>query len=373
MTAFESRASRLAAAGVCGVLIAGLGMSAAVAAPTTPTTTPSTATPTTNKASASAAPSVPQNMTEVTNLTPYVWTYQGGYSTYSINPPQTLQPGQSAVWSAIGTTSSGWAPAYTVFTFTDDTGAKHMTTIEDDVATGETPDSSAESYSQDLDGSGNPFGSSVYHMAFDPDGYFRHFDAIWNTPVTINVDNSKDAATAAEAVNGQLPRATSSNFTVYTNADGTPKVSYRWSDYTRATSRVINESSEEVTLEKGQEEVHTESTSIGEEITASASDNVAGIATKVAASVTSDQEWGTQDKFATTQGTKIKSGDVGWITMRTDVGTVTGELVFTTPEGVTYDITNIDVKETAMYDAGNPMPPSDFQGHQEVYVPLTQH
>lgn len=359
MGVLGSRVGRLVAAGVCGVVIAGMGMSAASAAPTA----------TTAKGATAATTSGPANITEVTNLTPYVWRYMPYYNKYAIAPPSTVFPGQTAVWSSMP------AAGLTVYTFNDAGGNPRYMSVEDHPGkSGETPTSPAESYSTDLPG-GRGSNSPLFHMAGDPDGFFRHFDAVWNNPITVSIDNAKDPATAARILNSEYPRATSSSFSVNHNADGSPRQSYKWSDYARASSRVINTSSEPATIEKGQEERHAETTTLGEEVTVSASAKVFGVAAKAALSVTSDQDWGTEDKFANTEDTEVDPGYVGWLNMRTDVGTVVGELKLTTPEGITFDITNVAINESAMSDVTqkDPLPPTNFQGDEEAYVPPAQH
>jgi len=119
------------------------------------------------------------------------------------------------------------------------------------------------------------------------------------------------------------------------------KATFQITGASRATSLVYNHSDAPATVVKGHDTTKGQSTTLDEDVTASASTKVFGFAAKTAASVTSDQEWGSSDSVAVDVDAEVDPGKVGWIDKHTDVASLTRELVFTTPEGITFDVSNV--------------------------------
>jgi hypothetical protein len=333
--------TRVAAVTAGAIALTGVSMSVAIAAPA----------PATAKAALGAP--VAHNLTQVTNLTPYTWTlFPSGMwnipmGPYDIAPPATLAPGQTASWAAWHSHDSDDLDM-TFYTFQDPSGTTQIVDVED---TGNGFDGDwVTSYSEEHVNN-QIVESPEYHMAMDPDGLAGHVDAVWNTPTTIKIDAQADPAGAALAVNTQLPRA-AANTTSFVYPQGEqPTVTH--SDPVRATSQVINESSEPVTIFRGHDVARGQSTSLGEEVTASASTKVFGFAAKAAVSLTSEQEWGSTDSFSTDYDAEVDPGKMGWLNMDTTVSTLTGDLQFTTPDGITYQIENVAINQPGIASLAN--------------------
>ena len=338
MTKTDKKAGRglavkLIGAGACGTLLAGVGTAAALAAPA----------PEAPKATAASGTF---DVDQITNLTPYTWNFNASISSkgdiFQVAPTQTVAPGQSATWSMIPAQKGD---KFLWWTFTDDQGVQHGVCAQD------LQDDTVFTDADDMNG---PTESTVFHMAGDPDGVARHVDAVWNTPATITIDAGKDPAAAAQIVNSELPRVPVDQISWTPNADAKPTFTY--SDKTRATSTVANYSSAPATIDKGQETTKGDSTSLGEEVTASVSSKAFGVAAKDAASFTHDQEWGTSDSVNVNIDTDIDPGQVGWIDKVITTAHLTGHLVFTTPEGTTFDITNVTISKGDLIDPDGGIP-----------------
>jgi Pili assembly chaperone PapD, C-terminal domain len=317
-------AVKLIGAGACGTLLAGVGAAAALAAPGA-------------DAAKATASSGTFDVDQITNLTPYTWTFNASISSkgdiFQVAPTQTVAPGQTATWSMIPAQKGD---KFLWWTFADDQGGQHGVAAQD------LQDDSVFVDADDF-GGGNPTESTVFHTADDPDGVPRHVDAVWNTPATITIDAGKDPAAATQIVNSELPRVQTDQISFTPNPDA--KATYTYSDKTRATSTVANYSSAPATIDKGQETTKGDSTSLGEEVTAQVSSKAFGVAAKDAASFTHDQGWGTSDSVSVNIDTEIDPGQVGWIDKVITTAHLTGHLVFTTPEGTTFDITNVTISK----------------------------
>src|SRR5215831_3888401 len=85
-------AVKLIGAGACGALLAGVGAAAALAAPAL-------------SAPKATASSGTFDGDQITNLTPYTWTFNAAGSSkgdiFQVAPTQTVAPGQTASWSMI--------------------------------------------------------------------------------------------------------------------------------------------------------------------------------------------------------------------------------------------------------------------------------
>ena len=318
------RITRFGAAALVAVAVCGVGAGVASAAP-------------------SDEPGGALPMTQVTNLTPYTWTWYRDTmptTTYPVNPPKTVAPGQTATWS--DPEEHGVS-----FEFKDDRGVVHAASIVKAVTyitDAEYLDTQINQYRPDTN----------FHFSNDPDGNAYHFDALWNSPVSVTIDNNTDAADAAAAVNYQFPRAVQGSVKWTPNPDA--KVSFKWNDGERATSRVYNHSDADATLITGNETSKGESTSLGEEASVSISSKVFGVAAKAAITASSDQEWGSSDSLDVEREMEVGPGRVGWIDKRLDVGSLEGELVFTSPEGVTFDLKNVAISKGDLVNPNGQLP-----------------
>lgn len=324
---------KIAGASVVGVLLAGAGMTAALAA--TPTAT---------------IPGGSYQMSEVTNLTPYTWTLYTGSSPqggpWLVTPPLTVAPGQTAQWVADDNGDFGsWNESTgTTYTFTDTAGQNHVMFIDESTNPNNTH---YNSYSYDRQPSGHWVESSAYHMAMDPDGLFRHADAIWNSPTTVTIDGAKDSADAQGIVSSELPRVSADKVT-WTPSSSTP--TFQQVNKEQISSTVENYSSAPASLDVDHLTSVGESTSIGEETSVSLSTKVFGFVAKVTASVTNEQEWGTSDSVKISQGTEIEPSCSGYLYRDNSIATVTGDLTFTVPEGTTFVIKNVAVSRGDIID-----------------------
>ncbi len=319
-------AAKLIGAGACGALLAGAGTAAALAAPAHNTAPP---------IKPGAATTGTFDVDQVTNLTPYTWHFDAAISSkgdiFQVAPTQTVAPGQTATWSMLPEQKGD---KFLWWTFTDDQGAQHGVAAQD------LQDDTVATFADDLPAA-QP--SSVFQMAADPDGVARHVDAVWNSPVTITIDAAKDPSAAAQIVNSELPRVATDQISWTPNPGA--KATYTYSGKIRATSTLTNYSSAPATIDKGQETTKGDSTSLGEEVTASVSSKAFGVADKVAASFTHEQEWGSSDSVSVNIDTDIEPGHVGWIDKIITTGHLTGHLVFTTPEGTTFDLLSVSISK----------------------------
>jgi hypothetical protein len=326
-------AVKLLGAGACGTLLAGAGTAAALATPAP-------------DAPKETAASGTFDVDQITNLTPYTWNFNPTMSSkgdlFQVAPTQTVAPGQTATWSMIPAQKGD---KFLWWTFTDDQGVLHGVCAQD------LQDDTVATYADDMAG---PSDSTVFHMVGDPDGVARHVDAVWNTPATVSIDASKDPSAAAQIVNSELPRVPTDQISWTPNPDATP--TYTYTDQIRATSTVANYSSAPATIDKGQETTKGDTTSLGEEVTAEVSSKAFGVAAKDAASFTHDQEWGTSDSVSVNIDTEIDSNQVGWIDKVVTTAHLTGHLVFTTPEGTTFDITNVTISKGDLINPDDGIP-----------------
>jgi hypothetical protein len=325
-------AMKITGATVAGALLAGVGMTASLAA-----------TP----AVAASGPAGTYSMAELTNLTPFVMHYQAvdSPSYYDVLPPATLQPGQTASWAAHFNPGGS---VYLTFNylFTDELGNGHQVNYMDWV--GSTGDAHhIRVLSEDGQGAGAQESTANFRINLESDGSGRHVDALWTQPAAITIDAKADPSGAAAVVNTQLPRAKASDIS-WTPASSTP--TYSHTAGVQASSTLRNDSSAPATLEVSQETQVGESTSLSEEVTASVSTKVFGFAAKVAASVTSEQEWSSSDSVTIGYKTKIRPGNTGYLVKNTTFGTLTGTLVFKTPEGVQYTLTNVAITRGDLID-----------------------
>jgi len=336
--ATKRAATRVAAAALTATALCGLGSVAAFA--DSPTT-------------------APLPLGQVTNLTPYTWTLDNGEvpnQTYAVDPPKTLAPGQTASWSHPTLGTYGYQD--TSYFFTDPTGVKHCVLVR------EYQDGTYATDAEYLDAAANMYREATdFHIGGDPDGHAGHYDALWNSPTTVKIDNTTDPADAAAAVNYDLPRAVGD--VKWTPKDGA-QVTFRITGASRATSLVYNHSDAPATVVKGHATTKGQSTSLGEDVTASVSTKVFGFAAKTAASVTSDQEWGSSDSVAVDVDAEVDPGNVGWIDKRTDVASLAGELVFTTPDGITFDISNVSISKGDIVNPNGQLPSGvDYQPDEQ--------
>jgi hypothetical protein len=362
-----SRRARTAvgAARLSLALLGGIGISAGVGVWSVGAASPSVAAATNNApvghtadATTSGPVSVP--LAQVTNLTPYTWKlYHNDFPRKGVAPPDTLQPGQTGSWDATGypwPTYTGW-----IYLFTDAHGGLHQVDLDSNT--------DGNFYTKALDiVNGQAVASTVFHLQGESDGG-RHVDAVWNSPITVTIDGNKDQASAAAAVTYELPRAIPSSVTFQPLGQPT----FAWGTPSRATSMVYNFSSAPVTVVKGQETTKGQSTSLGLELSASVSVNVMGIAAKTAYTVTGDHEWGSSDTVGVDVDTDVEPGHVGWIDKRVSTAYLTGNLTFTTPEGITFFVDNVTVSKGDMIDPntapGLPQVGMDFTPQQCSALP----
>jgi hypothetical protein len=339
MTAFTTMAKKLAVAGVAGALLAGAGMTGAQAA------TPA----------ATADPAGAYWMSKVTNLTPYTWSFladttPGFTGPYDVAPPQTVAPGQTVTWAAHDV-NDHWKSFF--YVFTDANGAAHTIDLEDESNSGNGPGQYLHAFSQDGYGLGAHDSTASFHMTADPDGFGRHVDAVWNTGATVRIDAAKDPASAADAVNYQLPRVPVSSV-AWTATDAKP--TFHQVDEEQATSKVLNYSSSPATLFTDRQTSVGESTSIGEEVSMSMSTKIFGVAAKVAETVTSEQEWTSEDSVTMGEDAPIDPGCGGWLIKDTSIASLNGTLQFTTPENVTYVVSNVAISRGDIIDPNGNLP-----------------
>jgi hypothetical protein len=296
---------------------------------------------------------------QVTNLTPYTWTLDNSEvpnQSYAVDPPKSLAPGQTASWSHPTLSTYGFQD--TSYFFTDPAGVRHCVLVR------EYQDGTYATDAEYLDAASNTYREATdFHLAGDPDGHAGHYDALWNSPTTVKIDNNTDPADAAAAVNYDLPRAVGD--VKWTPSPGA-KATFQITGASRATSLVYNHSDAPATVVKGHDTTKGQSTTLGEDVTASVSTKVFGFASKTAASVTSDQEWGSSDSVAVDVDAEVDPGNVGWIDKRTDVASLTGELVFTTPEGITFDVSNVSISKGDIVNPNGQLPSGvDYQPDEQ--------
>ena len=314
---------RITAVTVAGAAIAGIGMTSALAQ------TPS---------SVKDVPVQTWDMTELTNLTPYVWHLEKTDGNYNVAAPGTVEPGHTASWSPYFT-PGGSSADYVYYTFVDGSGMGHTVKFEDYV--GSTGDwDHVVGTGEDGIGEAAHDSTRFFRMAFDRDNYNRHQDAVWTAPTKISIDAATDPDAASTAVNDELPRAIP-DLISWKPVSNTP--TYNQTQGVQASSTLRNDSSEPARLEVSSSTSAGQETSLGEEVTASIGGEVFGVAAKVAVSVTSDQTWGSSDEVDISDASDIDPGDTGYLTKATVFGTLTGTLAFTTPEGVQYTLTNVAI------------------------------
>lgn len=324
-----TRARALAArAATCGAIVAGFAAGTLLGAgpANADTATPSSVT-----------------MVRVTNYTPYVWTLNGG----GLQPgsqapaPQTIEPGQTGVWDGdTSATQAGWLYTYKV---TDEPVMGFQ--YEQSVRVSEANGLDSIEVSQ-----GTPHrsqDSTFAHAQTDADGDRYHWDVYWHAPVTMHIDNSTDSAAATAAVDGQFPRAVAGSVK-WTTTKGSEK--WNWGAPTRATGMLYNDSSAPAKLMAGHETSVGQSANFGLEITGSVGTKVFGTSAKLAASVDVDKDWGSEDSVDVTDDADVQPHTVGWLDKKVQSGALTGELTFTTPEGITFDITNVTLTQGGLVD-----------------------
>ena len=347
---------KIAGASLVATLLAGVGMGAALAA-----------TPTTR-----VADPVGQATSQVTNLTPYTWTlWQGGIPSagpWVVKPPITVSPGQTATWLPNDTGAVGSWNGYTDtdYLYTDAGGQVHVV----DVGESQAPnDPDFQSHSFDRQPSGMWVESSAYHMAWDPDGNGRHVDAIWNSPASITIDANTDPDGAQGIVNSELPRVSAANVT-WVPSSSTP--TFKHVNSQQISSTLENYSSAPATLAVNHDTTAGESTTIGEEASASLSTDVFGFVAKVTATVTGEQEWGSGNSLSISQHTEIGTGCSGYLYSNTSIATVTGTLTIKTPEGVTFTVKNVSITRGDIVDPGQPAAGGiNITGTEAAVPPLT--
>ena len=315
---------KVAGATVLGALLAGAGMGVAVAAAPTGST---------------AADPTAYDTSEVTNLTPYTWTLlPNSTNTYDAAPPQTVAPGQTAVWAAHDISYNHWETLN--YAFTDSTGGAHTVSVED-ASDGYTSDRHVVlSYSRDGSGANAPVSTASFHMAWDPDGYSRHVDADWNTPTAITIDATKDPADAEAIVRSELPQIPVDQVT-WAPLSKTP--TFTEVSKQQFSSTLVNYSSAPAELTVSHDTTVGESTSIGVETSASLSTEVFGVVSTVTARVTGEHAWETSDSVNIDQDTEISPDYAGYLLEDNSIATVVGTLTFTTPQGTTFTVENVAV------------------------------
>lgn len=331
MNTSESLRNLVGRTAVCAALIAGFAGAAVVA-------------------SASASAAVPAHQSaQISNDTPYAMTLtsdipdgrEGGgcrQSNSQLTAPNTIAPGQTVTFDMdYQDCPYTWWYDYSVPGAPD--GQQHQTLFAGSQWDGLTTFAQAVGT-----GFGGTSASTIAHIANDPDGNANHRDLLMNSPVTVAMDNSKDPASAAQVMNYQFPRANKDSIT-FTPADPNAEPTFKRGPATRASSVVINDSSSDVTLSSGFDASLGQSTSVGVEVSGSIQVKVAGTSGKVAASVEADYDWGSSDSTEVETDTDIKPQMEGYLTTQLTKATIFGDLQFTTPEGVTFDITNIAVSQ----------------------------
>ncbi len=280
------------------------------------------------------------SMVQVTNYTPYTWNLTSVSEPGTQAPaPKTIGPGQTGVWDAdTGVNMADWKYTYDV------TGQSAGITYKNKQQTVDIVENNGYDsiYLQDSAYHAQRPTSTLSHETQDQDGYQYHWDVFWNTPVTVAIDNQTDSAAATSAVNSQFPRAVDGSTKWTTN---TGSEAWNWSAPTRATGMLYNNSSAPAKLLAGQETSVGQSANFGLEITGSVGMKVFGASAKLAASVDLDKDWGSEDSTEVTADMEVEPGQVGWIDKKESTGSLTGELQFTTPEGVTFDIKNVTLAQ----------------------------
>lgn len=278
-------------------------------------------------------------MVELTNYTPYTWNLESRNEPGTQAPaPQTILPGQTAVWD--GDTGANIAEWRYTYTLPQGNGVDYRS---DKQLVDVVENNGYVRIAVDDNGYHNQTAPSrLTHEVQDADGYQYHWDVYWNTPVTVTIDNATDSAAATSAVNGQFPRAVDGSVRWTTN---TGSEAWNWGAPTRATGMLYNYSSADAKLDAGQETSVGQRANFGLEITGSVGMKVFGTSAKLAASVDLDKEWGSEDSTEVTADMDVAPGQVGWIDKKESTGALTGELQFTTPEGVTFDLKNVTLSQ----------------------------
>ena len=254
--------------------------------------------------------------------------------------PRTIFPGQTATWDT--TVSPGYDWRNWVFTMTDPAdGTKY------DIAY---TMSSNGYYYVGSTKSGEHLPFRAWHDSTQ--GGAEYF--VPEQPTTVKIDNAKDPRTAASVMNGLFSEAVDGSVKWTPNEGATP--TYKVTNAERATSMISNYSSEPATVVKGSETSKGESTSFGTEITGSVAVKAFGASAKDAASFTADNEWGSSDSVDVDVDSEIEPGHVGWIDKAVTVASLKGHLEFTTPDGVTFDITNVTISKGDLVNPNGNLP-----------------
>lgn len=287
--------------------------------------------------SAPANAAAPGNqLVEISNYTGYTWSMSGFYTgNPSSDPaPQTIAPGQTASWDIEPGSQNQFEYWWNDPTTTD--GLNQALIL--DLSPGHSVAKAIQ-----VNGRGLPQAeASAEKTVLDPDG--DHVDVVATAPTTIKLDNTKSSADVARIMNSEFPRAVKDSVK-FTPTDPNAEPTFKQGPATRASSIIYNESSSEVTLSSGYKASLGQSTSLGLEITGSVAVNVAGSTGKIAASIEGDLDWGSSDSTTVDTDTDIKPMQEGWLTTQLTTATLFGEVQFTTPEGVTFDISNVGVSQ----------------------------
>ncbi len=289
--------------------------------------------------SAPANAAAPGNkLVEISNYTGYTWflNQAGAFSgTPSSDPaPQTVAPGQTASWDLEPGSQNRFE-----YWWNDPTTADGLQqALMLDFSSGQNTAAAVQ-----VNGRGTPCGQAFAEKTVvDPDG--DHIDVVATAPTTIKLDNTKSSAAVARIMSSEFPRAVKDSVK-FTPTDPNAEPTFKQGPATRASSIVYNESSSGVTLSSGYKASLGQSTSLGLEITGSVAVNVAGSTGKIAASIEGDLDWGSSDSTTVDTDTDIKPMQEGWLTTQLTTATLFGEVQFTTPEGVTFDVSNVGVSQ----------------------------
>ena len=329
-TSLRSKAGRTV---VCGAVLAGFAGAALAGA------------------GVAAADPIGHQLVQVTNYTPYTWTnittiYEAG-GPGELAPPMQVAPGQTASWDAD-------PDLYGIETWNFVYDAPEAVYPANKEAVRVVSNGAVQAWAGVAHHPGKYKVPEIAHVADDPDGVANHFDVLWNKPTTIKIDNTVDPTAAANVMNHQFPRAVADSVKWTPNPGAEPTLTE--TDLARRSSTLENDSSAPAKILVDKETSRSQSTNLGVEVTGSISVKAFEVEAKVAASVTGEHSWGTSDSVEFDAGYYVKPHSIGWLAEGTNIVSLMGDMVFTSPEGITFDISNVSVSQSNFANPGGKYP-----------------
>ena len=308
----------------------------------------------------------------LTNYLPYTMTLtysaasQGGNPGWDCwgerMPWPSLPPGGDMVFDLNTETSiigvpvagQGWAQAELHYDFTDVDGGQHRCQYFADPG-GAGSSGNIMVYSLDMS-DGNYVGSTAtFYISthVGPHGGQMYQAAcVLTHPAEVTIDAAQDPAAATSVMGNLWPQAQASSQS-FTPTSG---LTFATGPWTRGSAIVNNASTQPVTLTMEGDDTKEETTSIGMELSWSASLDILGLVNQtLSASITGDEEWTTSLTQGQSFGVTIDPGQEGWLEWAVESAQITGDFTFdwspptpsggVAPVGITYHVNNATVTE----------------------------